>query len=139
MNLDLQITNEGRYPLDEKRLFGVVEGVLKSQQTNRRFDDASVEVSLLVTGKEKMAEFNLKYHQTEGPTDVLSFPYTDPQSQTSSELFVTPPDTGIILGDVIVCFPVAEENAKKEGKTTQEMIEFYLDHGLHHLLGHHHD
>jgi len=134
IKLDLQITNEGRYPVNGERLFAAVEKVLVEV-----FGDSTVQVSLLVVGKEEMAEYNLKYHETAGPTDVLSFPYTDPESQVSDEQFVLPPDVGIILGDLIVCYPVAEEVAQKEGKTVDEVVEFYVLHGLEHLLGHHHE
>jgi len=133
VKLDLQINNLSRFPVNSERLFAVVEKVL---------DEAnflSVQVSLLFVNKDEMAEFNLKYHDTAGPTDVLSFPYTDPESQVSGEMFVTPPDLGIILGDIVVCYEVAQEIAQKEGKIVDEVIEFYVLHGLEHLLGHHHE
>lgn len=135
--VDLQITNEGRYPVNGERLFAAVEAKLQSYKLQATSD--KIVVSLLVVGKEEMAEFNLKYHDTVGPTDVLSFPYTDPESQVSDELFVFPPDVGTVLGDLIVCYPVAEEVAQKEGKTVDEVVEFYVLHGLEHLLGHHHE
>ncbi len=137
VQLDLQINNPGRYPIDGERLFGAVKRVIDSQKLEAR--SKKIEVSLLIVGKEEMAEYNLRYHQTEGPTDVLSFPYTDPQSQVSQEVFVTPTEAGIILGDLIVCYPVAVEIAEKEGKTIDEVVEFYVLHGLQHLLGHHHE
>ena len=102
-------------------------------------EDQKIIVSLLFVDKDEIAEFNLRYHDTVGPTDVLSFPYTDPESQVSKEKFVTPPDAGVVLGDIIVCYPVAQEVAHKEGKTVVEVVEFYVLHGLEHLLGHHHE
>jgi probable rRNA maturation factor len=137
LTLDLQITNEGRYPVNGERLFGAIEAVLRQQPDGRVFD--KVTVSLLFVDKELMAEYNWQYHQTQGPTDVLSFPYTDPESQVGDEPFVLPPELGVILGDLIVCYPVAEEIAQKEGKTVDEVVEFYVLHGLEHLLGHHHE
>lgn len=131
--LDFHINNNGRFPINSERLFAAVEKTLLVRTDK-------VQVSLLVVGKEEMAEFNLKYHETEGPTDVLSFPYTDPESlPEEAKGFVTHPDEGTILGDIIVCFEVAEEVAQKEGKTVDEVVEFYVLHGLEHLLGHHHD
>ena len=136
--IDLQIKNPGRYAFNRERLFGVVERVL-SGETTRRFDDERIELSLLIVNKQQMAKFNWQYHETKGTTDVLSFPYTDPSSQVSSELFISPPHSGVILGDLIVCYPVAREVGLVEGKTTQAMLEFYVEHGLLHLLGHHHE
>ena len=135
MKLDLQINNQSRYPINSGRLFDEIEKVLV-----RANHDSPVQVSLLFVDKEQMAEFNWLYHQTKGPTDVLSFPYTDPQSlPVGGENFVTPPDVGVVLGDIIVCYPVAQEIAVKEKKTVDEVVEFYVLHGLEHLLGHHHD
>lgn len=138
IKLDLQINNQSRFSIDSERLF---DGIL--EKLNLEFgpnNEESIMVSLLVVGKEQMAEFNWQYHQTQGPTDVLSFPYTDPESlPKEAEGFVLPPDAGIILGDIIVCYEVAEEIAKKEDKPVGDVIEFYVLHGLEHLLGHHHE
>jgi probable rRNA maturation factor len=132
VQLDLQINNQSRFPIDSERLFGAVKKALSTRIEK-------VQVSLLVVGKEEMADLNLKYHQTEGPTDVLSFPYTDPASLPKEATgFVTPPDVGTILGDIVVCYEVAAEIANKEHKTVDEVLEFYVLHGLEHLLGHHH-
>jgi len=138
VKLDFLINNPSRFPINSERLFGAVEKRLnhESRSTNH---EARIMVSLLFVNKEEMAEFNLRYHDTAGPTDVLSFPYTDPESQVSEEKFVTPPDAGVVLGDIIVCYPVAQEVAQKEGKTVDEVVEFYVLHGLEHLLGHHHE
>jgi rRNA maturation RNase YbeY len=136
--LDLHINNNSRFPIQSERLFAAIQDRL-----NREYgieNSESMLVSLLVVNKTEMAEFNLKYHDTEGPTDVLSFPYTDPESLPEEAAgFVTPPDAGTILGDIIVCYEVAEEIAATEGKTVDDMVEFYVLHGLEHLLGHHHD
>jgi probable rRNA maturation factor len=138
VQLDLQINNQSHYPIDRGRLLGAVERVLDAQKLEA--GSSKMEVSLLFVNKEQMAELNLKYHQTQGPTDVLSFPYTDPESlPEEAKGFVTPPDVGTVLGDIVVCYEVAEEAAVKEGKTVDEMMEFYVLHGLEHLLGHHHD
>jgi probable rRNA maturation factor len=135
--VDLQIKNPGRYAFNRERLFGVVERVLVG--ANNYSPEQRIMVSLLIANREQMAKYNWLYHETKGPTDVLSFPYTDPESQVSKDFFATPPHTGIILGDLIVCYPIAREIGLKEGKSTQEMLEFYVSHGLHHLLGHHHE
>ena len=138
VELDLQINNQSRWPINSERLFGAIRNVLNGEE--RIAKNKSVSVSLLIVNKTEMAEYNLRYHDTIGPTDVLSFPYTDSQSlPEGGEAFVTPPDAGVVLGDIIVCDEVAKEVAEKEQKTVDEVIEFYVLHGLQHLLGHHHD
>ena len=135
--IDLQIKNPGRYAFNRERLFGVVENTLVRE--NHASPLQKTTVSLLIANKQQMATFNWQFHQTKGPTDVLSFPYTDPSSQVSHDVFQTPPGSGTILGDLIVCYPVAREVGIKENKTTQDMLDFYVEHGLLHLLGHHHE
>lgn len=132
--LALFINNPSRFPINSERLFAAVERRLQHHYQGK------VQVSLLVTNKTDMARFNWQYHHTKGPTDVLSFPYTDPASLPKEAVgFVTPPDEGTILGDIIVCFEVAEEIAIRENKSVDEVVEFYVMHGLEHLLGHHHE
>ena len=41
--------------------------------------------------------------------------------------------------NIAICVPYVEEQAKQKGKTTDEVIVFLFDHGMEHLLGHHHD
>ena len=142
--IDFQIKNPGRYAFNRERLFGVVQNTLANTSVNtsvgvQNFEPLRYMVSLLIVNKQQMAKYNWQYHETKGPTDVLSFPYTDPSSQVTTDVFQTPPDSGVVLGDLIVCYPVAREVGIKENKTTQDMLDFYVEHGLLHLLGHHHE
>jgi len=43
------------------------------------------------------------------------------------------------LGDVVLSFPEAVKTAKKYGKRVDQQLCFYLEHGMMHLLGYHHD
>ena len=96
-------------------------------------------MSVSVVGKRKMQDINKTYHEIDAPTDVLSFPYLDPQSKSSEERsFFTPPGQ-LILGDLVVCYPVAVEQARKKQRLVDEEVDFLVEHGMEHLLGHHHE
>src|SRR3972149_6146711 len=53
--------------------------------------------------------------------------------------FSYPPDGKIDLGEIVICFPVALEEAKKEGKRINTKIEELMLHAALHLLGIHHE
>lgn len=119
-----------RYPVDRKRIKGVVERVL----TEHKIDNVQVDVS--VVGERKIATLNEKFLKHDGPTDVLSFPQHD-----RGQLQDVPLPAGALahLGDVVISFPEAVKMARKFGKRVDAQICFYLEHALLHLLGYHHD
>lgn len=139
--LDLHVSIAGDFPIDREGLVAKVEARLnRPDLVNRSFSNNRVVVSLAVVDRSEMERLNWTYHQTRGVTDVLSFPYTDAASLPAlANGFVTPPEAGTILGDIVVCYEVAVEIAAKEKKPVNEVIEFYVMHGLEHLLGNHHE
>ena len=96
--------------------------------------DSKVTVSLV--GKTKMAELGKKY-LSEGKDhpihNVLSF-----VPDEAKDKFVYPPDDLVDLGEIIVCFPIAFEEAKKENKLIADKVYKLVEHGAYHLLGKHH-
>ena len=119
-----------RYPVDRKRLRNCVTNAL--QQHN--IDHAQVDIS--VVGTRKIKELNESELKHEGKTDVLSFPQHE---RHNLEDFPLPEDMPPHLGDIVVSFPEAVSNAKRYGKRVDEQICFYIEHGLMHLLGYHHE
>lgn len=119
-----------RYPVDRKMLRRAVEKLL----TNYGIDNVQVDVS--VVGVRKITELNESQLKHSGPTDVLSFPQHE-----KGQFNDLPLPEGVLphLGDVVISFPEAVRTAKRFGKMVDEQICFYLQHGLMHLLGYHHD
>jgi rRNA maturation RNase YbeY len=141
VKLDLQVTVFLDFPVDREGLVAAMEARLNQPDlAHRRFSQDLVSVSLAVVDEMEMERLNWTYHQTKGVTDVLSFPFTDADSlPDEASGFVTPSEAGEVLGDIAVCYEVTVREAENEGKTVDEMIQFYVLHGLEHLLGHHHD
>jgi len=119
-----------RYPINRKKVRLKVEEVLKKNN----IDKAQVDVS--VVGNRKIKELNESKLKHEGTTDVLSFPQHE---KNKLEDFPMPNEIPPHLGDIVICFPEAVKTAKKYGKMVDDQICFYLEHGLMHLLGYHHD
>jgi probable rRNA maturation factor len=119
-----------RFPVNRKQLRQVAEQTLRSQG----IDHAQIDVS--VVGQRKIKQLNeqrLKHH---GTTDVLSFPQHE---RHQLDDFPLPEGVPPHLGDVVICYPVAVSAARRYGKLVDDQVSFYLEHGLMHLLGFHHD
>jgi probable rRNA maturation factor len=119
-----------RYPVDRKKLRTKVKEVLAKQN----IDHAQVDVS--VVGKRKIQKLNEEQLNHRGPTDVLSFPQHDRHQLDDVPL---PDEIPLHLGDVVISFPEAVKTARRFGKRVDDQLCFYLEHGLMHLLGYHHD
>lgn len=119
-----------RYPVDRKKLRATVENVLQS----RGLENAQVDVS--VVGTRKIKELNESQLKHQGKTDVLSFPQHE---KDQLDDFPMPPGSPPHLGDVVISFPEAVKMARKYGRRVDDQLCFYLEHGLMHLLGYHHD
>ncbi len=77
-----------------------------------------------------MAALNRRWRGREGPTNVLTFALTE-----GDETPVWPP----VLGDVVICTPVAGAEAREAGLDVGRRLTELLVHGLLHLTGHDHE
>ncbi|MBI2836231.1 MAG: rRNA maturation RNase YbeY [Chloroflexi bacterium] len=106
-----------------------------SQILSAKGVDSSTEVSLLITGQEKIRELNRQYLGEDAPTDVLSFPMLPQPSGTE---FVTAPDGQKHLGELVISLPQAITQAEEHGHPPEREITILLIHGALHLLGYDH-
>jgi probable rRNA maturation factor len=88
------------------------------------------ELSLVLTGDDRVQELNRAYRDQDKPTDVLAF------SQREGELADGP---GALLGDVIVSVPTALRQARSRNVDLTSELTMLLAHGLLHLVGWDHD
>lgn len=95
---------------------------------------SEAEVSVALVGEKVMLDLANKYLKDNMMHSVLSFPYSETKRK-----FVYPADEVIRLGEIVVCYPRAVEEAKKEGKLIEEKIRELIEHGALHLIGIHHE
>lgn len=126
-NVTVQIFVESRYKVSRKKIKTRVEEVILSRGIT-----TPVEVSIAIVGDRKMRELNKKYRNLDKTTNVLSF------SQTEGEGMVVASDK-LVLGDVVISYPVVIDEASKENMLVDDKICFWVQHGLQHLLGEHHE
>lgn len=84
--------------------------------------------SIVITGDNQLHKLNLQFAGNDESTDVLSFPagYTDPDSGS------------FYLGDVLISYPRALEQAKITGYSVEAEIQLLVVHGILHLAGYDH-
>lgn len=117
---------ESHFPIDRKKIKAAIEQALV-HQVHR-----DTEVSVAIIGDRRMRELNNKYRSRDSTTDVLSFGMEDGGE------FIEPPDDILRLGDIVVSYPQAMEEAREANKLVNDQIVLLVLHGLNHLLGIHH-
>ena len=112
-----------------------------------------IEVDISIVTNEEIHQLNLEYRQIDRPTDVLSFAleevssefdisqfasfatdldtYDDEQESSTSHETVLPRH----LGDIIISYPKAQEQAKEYQHSFERELAFLAVHGFLHLNG----
>jgi len=96
---------------------------------------AQGDVTVMITADETVADLNQQFLDKEGPTDVLSFPAMDEESD-----FVLPPEEAETpyLGDIIIALPFTQRQAQRLGRPLRHELALLVIHGTLHLLGYDH-
>ena len=96
--------------------------------------DNDAEVSVTVVDNGEIRELNREHRGKDSVTDVLSFPMGEDGE------FDENPDTGrIMLGDIVISAPRAEEQANEYGHSLMRELCFLATHSMFHLLGYDHE
>jgi probable rRNA maturation factor len=122
------IEAEFRSLLDESWVRRIAQTVLKAEGLA-----APYEVSLVFTDSGTVQRLNRDYRVVDEPTDVLAFCMLPVQEADSS--FALPPDGVTRLGEVIVSYPQAVEQAKDHRHSLEKELALLIVHGILHLLG----
>jgi probable rRNA maturation factor len=104
-------------PVDRRRLREVVRAVLDGEGVG------DYEISLAVVDNATIHRLNKQYLNHDEPTDVLSFPLSEPNSRK-------------LAGELVLGAEVARAQAAERGHDVQAELALYVIHGLLHLCGH---
>ena len=85
-------------------------------------------MTVRVVDEDEGAQLNERYRGTAGATNVLAFAFDAPEVPSVR-----------ILGDVVVCAPVAAREANEHSKRLDAHWAHLVVHGTLHLLGYDHD
>lgn len=104
-----------------------------------------VELNVILTDNNEIAQINKKFRNMDGPTDVLSFPMADFPSPSDYSLVDEREEdyfnfeTGeLILGDIIISVEKVIEQADKYGHSLKRELGFLVAHSMLHLFGYDH-
>ncbi len=102
-----------------------------------------IELGINIVGDRKMHELNRKYRGLDTTTNILSFALEDSSPPGLQHIprigFVAAPDKWLRLGDIVISYPEAIDDASADGIAVDEEIRNLVEHGLTHLLGIHHN
>ena len=89
-----------------------------------------VDVTVRIVGREEGRHLNERFRGTPAPTNVLSFPFDAPPGAPAADGE---------LGDVVLCAPVVNLEARDQGKPRGDHWAHLVVHGVLHLLEFDHD
>lgn len=128
--ITVNIFVQSRYLVNRKMIRQAVERVLAENRVT------SAQVDISIVGARKIKVLNESKLKHEGTTDVLSFPQHERHQFND---FPLPEGVPPHLGDIVVSYPEAINHARRYGKMVDEQVCFFVQHGLMHLLGYHHE
>jgi probable rRNA maturation factor len=130
--IEIFVEEEFRGVVDGGWVKKIVRQVLKAEGVTPPY-----EVSLVFTDSATVQRLNRDYRGVDEPTDVLAFYMLSQKGADSS--FALPPDGITRLGEVIISYPQAAEQAKEQGHSPERELALLVIHGILHLLGYDHE
>jgi len=89
--------------------------------------DQEFELTIRLVNIDESQQLNSQYRQKNKPTNVLSFPFEVPDGIELN-----------LLGDLVVCVQVVQQEAKEQNKRLFDHWAHLIIHGCLHLLGYDH-
>ena len=123
--MSIELNNESGVEVDEAAIQRLAAFALDALHVH-----ADAELAIVLVDEGAMEQLHVRWMDEPGPTDVLSFPMDELRPGTEDE-----PTPAGLLGDIVVCPQVAEEQAKTAGHSTLDEILLLTCHGILHLLG----
>lgn len=121
------VTKQSNYPIKSASLKKKLAAFL-----NKKGIVSDAEVSIAIVGQKKMMEVGNRYLKDNKLHNVFSFTPTEVKG------FVYPPDGKIYLGEIMICYPKAVQEASSDNQLVDEHVYELVEHGALHLLGIHH-
>ena len=118
--IDIQVASQTQNHPSQQQIQFWIDAALQD-------NDKDAEVVVRIVDEAESAQLNLQYRHKEGPTNILSFPADLPE-----ELDLN------LLGDLVVCAPFVEKEAKMQHKKPEDHWAHIIIHGVLHLIGYDH-
>jgi probable rRNA maturation factor len=106
----------------------------EAYHAGRRGASGRCDVSVRIVDEKESRKLNNQYRQQDKPTNVLAFP-----AGSANDFAALPEDAARPLGDLVICGPLVEQEAREQGKSPAGHWGHLLIHGMLHLLGYDHE
>jgi probable rRNA maturation factor len=120
--LDVQYATEAAAVPEKAVLAQWARAALAGANTPR-----SAEVTVRIVDEPESEALNERYRRKKGATNVLSFPYDEP-----------PVVDGCLSGDLVICAPIVQREARAQGVAETAHWAHMVVHGIMHLRGYDH-
>ena len=138
MNHQIRVTAEAAVENEDEVRALITRCALQVLESEGVAFDCFVDVTI-VDG-ETIREMNAEYRNKDAVTDVLSFPMYEFWNGEEQEELDEDPETGcVMLGDMILNYDRAVEQAQEFGHSTARECGFLTVHSVLHLLGYDHE
>ncbi len=118
----------------------VLELIEKSAKKVLEQVDFDAFIDVTIVDDENIRQLNAEYRNKDAVTDVLSFPmYEFENGKPLEELEKDPQTNKVMLGDMILNYGRALEQAKEYGHSPARECAFLTVHSVLHLLGYDHE
>lgn len=129
--MNVFFSDEQDLPVDRIAMLAFAELILREEGLPE-----STEMAVMLVGREQIADYNERFMERSGPTDVLAFPVEDLTPGAIPR--ITPDDPPLNLGDVFLCPAEVRTRAEAERFDPDNFQFLLLAHGILHLLGYDH-
>lgn len=126
------LANEQTEDVDPAELRRIAELVL----TEEGYPKES-EVTILLISEEEMADYNSRFLDRDGPTDVLAFPLEELIPGLAPDH--DPHGPPLVIGDVLIAPAYVRRSAASMGVAYADEMALMAAHGILHLLGYDHE
>ncbi|MEN2765952.1 rRNA maturation RNase YbeY [Ornithinibacillus xuwenensis] len=114
--------------------FELIKGLLNLAGRKEKVP-INAEVSVTIVDNKEIQEINRDYRNIDKPTDVISFAL---EESVEGEMEIVGDELPLALGDIIISFEKAQEQASDYNHSVEREIGFLAVHGFLHLLGYDH-
>ena len=94
-------------------------------------------MSLTLVGDAAMARLNRQTFGRRGPTNVIAFPMDAAAAGPPATAAAASPPP--VLGEVVISVETTRRQAEENDWPWEELLDYYLIHGILHLLGYDHE
>jgi probable rRNA maturation factor len=131
VNLDLQLACQAESIPDKDVIRGWIEDAIRYSSPETAHD---VGVVVRIVDERESRALNYRFRGKDSATNVLAFPAAD-----GAEIAGLPDVPERALGDLAICGPIVEREAREQGKRPDQHWAHLLVHGTLHLLGYDHE